>query len=158
MKLFESLHFCGSFFCKRVDTFSPTLITLLAFSLHLLVHTYFRNSTWYDTYLITFKRGMFTRSLQKVSRIVFSYSSFLDFANKQGKGKEERLEEIRTLEVILDAKVVSIENMASSFSKAKFPCCFVSSMVALTLFCASSSYFLLLNVIALAFLLRLIMV
>lgn len=55
---------------------------------------------------------MLTYTLWKVSRISFSYFSFLHVANLLGKGIEITLEEITTLQVILGAKVVSIKDVA----------------------------------------------
>jgi len=47
------------------------------------------------------KRGVLTWTLQKVSKISFSYSSFLDFANLLGKDKEETLVVIKMLEMTI---------------------------------------------------------
>lgn len=94
---------------------------------------------------------MLTCTLRKVSRILFSCFSFLDFANLLRKCTEGTLGNIGILQVTLGAK-------SSSFSITKSSCYFISSMVDLALFVASSSCFLLLKVTAIAFSLRLIMV
>lgn len=114
-----------AFFCK----------TTVTFSLHLLLHYLLACIYWCiilwgilhsGTCLIASNIGIFTCTLQKVSKISFSCHTPLFWNWQTCYWKVQRIiRRNKNLKVTLCAKIVSIWDVASSFSRTKSSCYFI---------------------------------
>ena len=99
---------------------------------------------------------MLTWTFQKVSKIFFLVSSFLDLANRLGNGRNGTTGGMGSLEIFFGGPLLSIGAAALSFSTERSFCYFDSYLASLALRGPSSSCLPLLKLIALAFSFRFI--
>ena len=133
VKVSASWHLGGSFLWRTVETFSSALTFSSPFSFYLLVHNSLRNLVYRGTFFIASRRGMLTWTFQKVSKISFSFSSFLVFVKRLGNGRYGTTGGIGSLKIFFGGPILSIRVVASSLSTEASFYCFVSPLASLGL-------------------------